>query len=99
MTDLIDDAGERRLDPRHKMFGPVALRFGGTAARAHFLDLSCWGALAYCETPPGTGVYLIVEALGVQASARVIWANGKRFGIQFNQPLAQDAMDAWIKGA
>ncbi|BAI95614.1 hypothetical protein Sj15T_34070 [Sphingobium sp. TA15] len=98
MTDLTG-AGERRLEPRRKMFGPVALRFGGMAARAHFLDLSCWGALAYCETPPGQGAYLVVEALGVQASARVIWANGKRFGIQFSQPLTQEAMDAWIEGA
>jgi len=99
MTDLTGAAGQRRHDPRHKMFGPVALRFGGTAARAHFLDLSCSGALAHCETPPGTGTYLIVEALGMQASGRVMWANGKRFGIQFNQPLTQHSLAVWIEGA
>ncbi|UZW55267.1 PilZ domain-containing protein [Sphingobium sp. JS3065] len=98
MTDLTGAAGERRHDPRRKMFGPVALRFGGMVARAHFLDLSCLGALAHCETPPGAGAYLIIEAEGMQASGRVIWVNGKRFGIQFNQPLTRHAMDVWIEG-
>ncbi|AJR22682.1 MULTISPECIES: PilZ domain-containing protein [Sphingobium] len=98
MTDLTGAAGQRRLDPRHKMFGPVALRFGGTAARAHFLDLSSSGALAHCETPPTTGTYLMVEALGVQASGRVMWAEGKRFGIRFSEPLTRHAMDVLIEG-
>ncbi|WP_176592656.1 PilZ domain-containing protein [Sphingobium sp. EM0848] len=89
---------QRRHDPRHKMFGPVALSFGGIAARAHFLDLSCTGALAHCETPPEAGTFLTVEALGQAASGRVMWAKGKRFGIQFSQPLTPTVMTVWIEG-
>ncbi|KKW92353.1 MULTISPECIES: PilZ domain-containing protein [Sphingobium] len=98
MVESTAAAGQRRHDPRHKMFEPVALHFGGMAARAHFLDLSCSGALAHCETPPAAGTFLTVEGQGQEASGRVIWANGKRFGIQFSQPLTQSAMTAWIEG-
>lgn len=99
MTDLTDGMGQRRHDPRHKMFGPVALRFGGTAMRAHFLDLSCSGALAHSEAPPAAGTLLTVEALGQEAAGRVMWRKGKRFGIQFNRPLTQAMMTVWIEGA
>ena len=99
MMDSTRTAGQRRLDPRHKMFGPVALHFGGTEARAHFLDRSCSGALAHCETPPSAGALVMVEAVGVQASGRVMWAEGKRFGIRFSQPLTRHAMAVLIEGA
>lgn len=92
------DLTQRRHDPRHKMFGPVMLRFGGEVARAHFLDLSCSGALAHSETPPAAGIFLIVEASGQAASGRVMWARGKRFGIHFSQPISQATMTVWIEG-
>lgn len=98
MADLTSSAVQRRQDPRHKMFGPVALRTGDTAFRAHFLDLSCSGALAHSETPPMDGSLLTVEALGLEARGRVIWTNGKRFGIQFSTPLTSTTMHRWIEG-
>ncbi|WP_313809578.1 PilZ domain-containing protein [Sphingobium sp.] len=98
MADLTGSATQRRHDPRHKMFGPVALRTGDIAFRAHFLDLSCSGALAHSETPPTDGASLTVEALGLEARGRVIWINGKRFGIQFNTPLTPAMMTRWIEG-
>lgn len=98
MSDLTGGGAQRRHDMRHKMFGPVALRAGDTAIRAHFLDLSCAGALAHSETPPSDGSFLTVEALGLEASGRVIWTNGKRFGIQFSTPLTPAIMHKWIEG-
>ncbi|HKT75158.1 MAG TPA: PilZ domain-containing protein [Sphingobium sp.] len=89
---------QRRHAARRKMFEPVTLGFGGSELRAHFLDLSCSGALAHCETPPPSGSYVSVGALGLETSGRVMWAKGKRFGIQFSQPLSQAETDALIAG-
>lgn len=93
------NAEQRRHTARHKMFGPVTLRTGGIEMRGHFLDLSTAGALAHCETSLTPGAYVTVEAIGMEASGRVMWAQGKRFGIQFSQPLADDAMERLIRGA
>lgn len=90
---------QRRHATRRKMFEPVTLGFGGAEVRAHFLDLSCSGALAHCETPPAPGNYVNVGAPGFEMSGRVMWARGKRFGIQFSQPLTQAQTDALIAGA
>lgn len=89
---------QRRHAARRKMFEPVTLCFGGTQLRAHFLDLSCSGALAHCETPPATGYYVNVGARGLETSGRVMWVKGKRFGIQFSQPLTQRDTDTLILG-
>lgn len=90
---------QRRHAARRKMFEPVTLSFRGTEVRAHFLDLSCSGALVHCETPPAPGHYVNVGAPGLATSGRVMWAKGKRFGIQFSQPLTQAQTDALIAGA
>lgn len=103
MTDqdisLNEGPGQRRRVVRHKMFGPVALLFRGQTVRAHFLDLSCAGALAHSEMPPGVGTFLRIEAADLLASGRVIWTMGKRFGIQFSEPLAESTMQALIEGS
>jgi PilZ domain len=94
-----DSAEQRRHTPRHKMFEPVTMCVRGMETRAHFLDLSLSGALAHCEAPPAANSYVSVKALGLGTSGRVIWVKGKRFGIQFSQPLTQAELDALILGA
>lgn len=101
MTDQygspITGAAQRRHAPRYKMFEPVALTLSGVEVRAHFLDLSFSGALVHCEAPPQAGSYVLVHALDLETSGRVKWANGKRFGLQFSQPLTQPMIDALIR--
>lgn len=101
MTDPYDSpitgAAQRRHAPRHKMFEPVALTLRGAELRAHFLDLSSTGALVHCEVPPNAGSYVIIHALDLETSGRVKWAKGKRFGIQFSQPLTQAMMNVLIR--
>ncbi len=103
MTDQygspITDSAQRRHAPRHKMFEPVALTLSGVEVRAHFLDLSSSGALVHCEAPPQAGSYVIVHAFDLETGGRVKWARGKRFGIQFSQPLTQAMMDVLIRPA
>lgn len=92
----ISGATQRRHAPRHKMFEPIALNQSGVEKRAHVLDLSTSGALVHCEAPPIEGSYVIIHALGLEASARVRWAKGKRFGIEFSQPLTPAVMETLI---
>ena len=96
---LTGNAAQRRHTARHKMFGPVTLCVGNAEMRGHFLDLSTSGALAHCETPPAAGSYVAIKAIGVETSGRVMWARGKRFGIQFSQLLADEAIDTLIRGS
>ena len=96
---LTNNPAQRRHAVRRKMFEPVVLHFDGIAARAHFLDLSCSGALAHSETPPAGGRHISVEAVGLERSGRVMWVKGKRFGIQFSQPLSDADVAALIRGA
>lgn len=98
-TFLAGNADQRRHTARHKMFGPVTLCVGDVEMRGHFLDLSTSGALAHCETPPVAGSYVEVNAFGVETSGRVVWARGKRFGVQFSQPLTDEAIGIVIRGS
>ncbi len=95
---LTSNAEQRRHGVRHKMFGPVNLRVANVQMRGHFLDLSTSGALAHCETPQTAGSYIEVKAFGIETSGRVVWARGKRFGIQFSQPMTDEAIDIVIRG-
>ena len=90
-------AVQRRHAQRHKMFEPIALNQSGVETRAHVLDLSSSGALVHCEAPPIEGSYVVIHALGLEASAKVRWARGKRFGIEFSQPLTPAIMEMLIR--
>lgn len=95
---LTDNLMQRRHAARRKMFEPVALHHDGITVRAHFLDLSCSGALVHSETPPAGGGNIVVEALGLERIGRVMWVKGKRFGIQFSQPLSEAEVESLIRG-
>lgn len=103
MTDrrvpMMASATQRRHAARHKMFEPVTLGLGSADVRAHVLDLSCTGALAHCETPPKAGSYVSVKGTGLETSGRVMWAKGKRFGIQFSVPLTEMETEELLRGA
>lgn len=102
MTDHGDlpckSAGQRRHAVRHKMFEPVAVTCGGgLPVRAHFLDLSCSGALVHSETPPVANRYVSIEVMGLRMSGKVMWVRGKRFGIQFSEALPPSEVDALVE--
>ncbi len=81
---------------RYKLFKPIELSCAGQAIRAHLLDLSSTGALAHAETPPPVGARVRVSAGFPLGTAKVIWANGKRFGIAFNLRLDAAQIDRAI---
>lgn len=73
---------------RLKLFEPVVLRVHGVTERAHLLDLSATGVLAYCERPPFTGDAVRIEGETLAITGRVMWVLGKRFGVHFDRTLS-----------
>lgn len=95
MTDHDDDVRRLRAKPRLKLFHPTELRDAeGAVQRAHLLDLSATGALVHAAEPPAsdTTVQLLVD--GALRAARVMWTDGRRFGLHFRLPLSDAQVSA-----
>jgi len=58
---------------------------GETAAV--LLDLSEGGALLNASPAPPSGCKVLLVRLNLEASATVMWNEGNRFGLQFDEPL------------
>lgn len=87
-----------RARPRRKIFYPTQMRIGLWNARVHLLDLSASGALVHCATPIAMGTLIRIECAGMARSARVVWSEGERFGVQFFAPLSDAQVDAALAG-
>ena len=68
---------------RLKVFQPIELETATGPVRAHLLNLSRTGALIHCADTPDQGAVVRVELGGTANVARVVWRDGKRFGVAF----------------
>ena len=50
-------------------------------------NLSCTGALVEGEAVPDAGRELVLKAAGLDCFATVVWSDGQRCGLQFDEPL------------
>ena len=93
---MIDDpaAAAERAAPRIKIFMPTDLEVGGRSMRAHLLDLSVTGALAYAPIPPQEGASVQLACGVALRRATVMWVAGPRFGLAFALPLTPAQVDA-----
>ena len=85
-----DDPRALRAKPRLKTFHPVELRDEAGPSRAHLLDLSATGALVHREEPPAPGAVVRIGIAGAPRPAKVVWQDGKRFGVAFTASLRDD---------
>ncbi|WP_311268930.1 PilZ domain-containing protein [Sphingobium sp. WCS2017Hpa-17] len=85
-----------RSAARHKLFEPLAIRHGGLSCRAHMLDLSVGGALLHADHPPPVGAAVLIEGPELTAGAHIVWTRGKRFGIRFDMPLCDRALQSML---
>jgi hypothetical protein len=92
-------AGNRRTGPRYSVLltgqaisatgsGPVIIR-----------DLSLRGALIEGGPLTHLGRLLILKKGTLEAAGRVIWREGNRAGVQFEQPLAAESLFALVDRA
>jgi hypothetical protein len=80
-------------EPRFKVFQPIPLGTAAGTVRAHLLNLSRTGALIHCADAPDRGSIVRVMLGETANPARVIWRDGKRFGVAFAGKLAPAQID------
>ena len=90
--DLVDRVGEREKvetarSPRRRMAFKgtfeTLIANGAVAVR----NLSCTGAMIEGEEVPPAGRDIILRAAGHEFFGTVVWSDGYRCGVQFDEPL------------
>lgn len=73
------------------------MRDGEATHRVHFLNISKTGALMHADRPPAVGATCTFGVVGNLGIAKVVWVDGKRFGIHFLVPLTDAALEAALR--
>ncbi len=60
------------------------------------LDVSRGGAMMTASPPLPEGCKLLIERQHLEVPGVVRWVEGNRFGIQFDSPLSEEAVDALV---
>ena len=91
------DLLRERATPRLKVFEPTAMHdHGGEAVKVHLLDLSATGALVHAAVAPPSGARVQIDCGGAMRTARVVWANGQRFGVAFTMPMTERQVEETV---
>lgn len=86
-----------RVSPRDKIFEPILLTVGGRPTRAHLLNISCTGALVHGDAGLEAGMLVEISLNGRDYSARIVWRDGRRFGIAFASRLSDALVEAVLR--
>lgn len=87
-----------RASTRYKLFEPVSMRVDGLPVRGHLLDLSRSGALAHADTDILPGARVELEGIGILTPSRVMWVEGRRFGLRFDNWLSDTLVAMIVRG-
>ncbi len=88
---------DRRKIRRSKIFVPLILTMPHGEVRAHLLDIGTGGALCFSETQPQFDSIVDICWYSTRWAARVIWINGRRFGLRFLSPLSLESVQGVIE--
>lgn len=72
---------------------PASLLTAGAELEARVRDLARNGALAETHRPPAEGSEVVLVCSGIVAPATVVWVIGRRFGLEFHDPISAEAVD------
>jgi len=78
---------EIRRHGRHRVMLAAKLYSVHGETAAVLLDLSQSGAMLSASPPLPYGCKLALSRLGLEADGRVVWTDGNRFGVEFDEPL------------
>ncbi len=78
---------EYRRYGRHRVMLAAKLYSVHGETPAVLLDLSEGGALLNASPAPPSGCKVLLARLDLEASATVMWKEGNRFGLKFDEPL------------
>ena len=77
----------RRNDLRVPLDAEAVVLHQGAAMTARLLDLSRHGAALSALLPPPRGATIRLELDSLSVGARVVWTDGRRFGLRFETRL------------
>ena len=73
-----------------RLLSPVGM------ANVVLLDLSSHGAMVSAPLPLPKGSHVVLTRGRLEAHATIVWAEGRRLGIEFDAPLAREIIDEAI---
>lgn len=96
-----DDSGlaagrDLRRHGRHRVMLSARLSTRMGEATAVLLDISEGGALVACPMPLAKGSHVVLVRGSLQAHATIVRAEGRRLGLQFDEPLDEDMVEAVV---
>jgi hypothetical protein len=80
-------SGFRRRDLRIPLDAEAVVLHRETAMTARLLDVSRHGAALSALVPPPRGAAVRLELGSLALAARVVWTDGRRFGLHFESRL------------
>lgn len=86
-TDPAPDQTPRSPRRRVVLIGTVETLSGCTTVSLR--NLSCTGAMVEADRAPEAGKEVILKAPGLDCFATVVWSDGRRCGLRFDEPLTQ----------
>lgn len=84
-----------RIARRYKVFEATLMRCPAGDVRVHLINISETGALVHGAAPP-PGAAISLKISGIDTPARVVWADGDRFGVAFPSRLAPLCLERLI---
>lgn len=86
---LEDDGSQKRRSKRSLVLLAAKVRIAGVAKDVRLRNLSQNGALLEADDLPKVGCDVVFERGETIVPARVAWAAGGRFGIEFLEPIEE----------
>jgi hypothetical protein len=87
-----------RVAHRYKVFLPARMITPTGDMRVHLINLSATGTLAHHESPPVANTVIAIEVGGWTMGGRIIWVDGRRFGIAFSGRLDDRRLESLLNG-
>lgn len=85
-----------RRHGRHRVMLSAKIYSVHGECAAVLLDLSEGGAMLSASPPLPRGCRLALSRLGLEADGRVVWTEGNRFGVAFDEPLDERLVERLV---
>ncbi|SDC47316.1 PilZ domain-containing protein [Sphingomonas sp. YR710] len=87
---------EARRHGRHRIMLAATLHSVHGETGGVLLDVSEGGALLNASPPLPPGCKLLLERQNFEVPGTVRWVEGNRFGVQFDEPIPAELVDALV---
>jgi len=82
--------GHKRVEARARVAIEAKLETVHGRVTGYLLNLSCHGAMIQASSPPVRGGDVVIKCGPLDALGVVCWVAHERFGMEFDEPIADD---------